>query len=195
MAAMFPLLHPLVLGSQSPRRAQILAMLGFAFTVAPSDFDETVPPGMDPAAVPEMLARAKALHVSRERGDALVLGADTLVVLGNRILGKPSGPEDALQMLRVLRGQTHLVYTGVALARAGSVVGAGVEQSEVTFAAWSDADLAAYVQGGEPMDKAGAYGIQGRGAFLVEGIRGCFFNVMGLPVQRTLHLLQPYRMH
>ncbi len=190
---MFPLRHPLILASQSPRRAEILRMLGFAFTVVPSGEDETTPQGMDPGMVPETLARAKALKVSREKPEALVLGADTVVVLENRILNKPADAEEALEMLRLLRGRIHLVYTGIALARAGAIAGVGVEKSEVDFAAWSDADLAAYAQSGEPLDKAGAYAIQGRGAFLVEGIRGCFFNVMGLPVQRTLGLLKPHR--
>jgi septum formation protein len=189
----FQLRHPLVLASESPRREQILRMLGFDFSVAPSGIEETVPPDLKPEQVTETLARLKALQVSRERQEALVIGADTLVVLDNHILGKPSKPGEALEMLRFLSGRTHLVFTGVALARAGTVIGAGVECSEVTFAAWGDAELKAYIQSGEPMDKAGAYAIQGRGAFLVEGIRGCFFNVMGLPVQMTLRLLSQFR--
>ena len=185
--------HPLVLASQSPRREQILRMLGFEFSIVPSHVDETVPPGMAPEKVAEELAVAKAVHISRTQGADLVLGADTLVLLDGRILGKPSGPEEALEMLRFLRGRTHQVLTGVALAQSGLKLESGVERSEVTFATWSDADLEDYVRGGEPMDKAGAYAIQGRGAFLVEGIKGCFFNVMGLPVQATLRLLKPYR--
>jgi septum formation protein len=190
---MFPLRYPLILASESPRREQILRMLGFDFSVSPSGVEETVPPDLKPEQVTETLARSKALPVSRERKEALVIGADTIVVLDNRILGKPSNPGEALEMLRFLSGHTHLVYTGVALARAGMVIGAGAECSEVTFAAWGDAELKAYIQSGEPMDKAGAYAVQGRGAFLVEGIRGCFFNVMGLPVQMTLRLLSPFR--
>ena len=190
---MFLLKHPLVLASESPRREQILRMLGFDFSIAPSGVDETAPPGLSPDQVPEALARAKALHVSRENMDALILGADTLVVLDDRILGKPSGPEEALEMLRFLSGRTHKVYTGVALALGGKAISSGVACSEVTFARRSDDDLQTYVRAGEPMDKAGAYAIQGRGAFLVEGIRGCFFNVMGLPVQLTLRLLELYR--
>ena len=185
--------HPLVLASQSPRLEQILRMLGFEFSIVPSNVDETVPSGMAPEKVAEELAVIKALHVSGTGGNDLVLGADTLVLLDGRILGKPSGPEEAMEMLRFLRGRTHQVYTGVALALAGKLAASCVECSEVTFASWSDADLEDYVGGGEPMDKAGAYAIQGRGAFLVEGIRGCFFNVMGLPIQATLRLLKPYR--
>jgi len=190
---MFPLRHPLVLASESPRRKQILRMLGFDFVVSPSGVDETVPPGLAPDQVPEALAQTKALHVSKRRDTELILGADTLVMLDDRILGKPAGQEESMEMLRFLNGRTHRVYTGVALAFGGNIVHSGTSCSEVTFARWKDPDLQAYVQGGEPMDKAGAYAIQGRGAFLVEEIRGCFFNVMGLPVQLTLQLLEPYR--
>lgn len=182
----------LVLASQSPRREQILRMLGFEFSILPSDIDETIPPGLASEKVPEELAKAKALHVSARHVDKLVLAADTLVLLEDRILGKPSNPEEALEMLLFLGGKTHRVLTGVALALRGSLLASGVEVSEVTFARWGEAELRDYIATGEPMDKAGAYAIQGRGAFLVEGIRGCFFNVMGLPVQRTLRLLQPY---
>jgi septum formation protein len=184
--------HPLILASQSPRREQILRMLGFEFSIVPPGIDETLPPDVSPEQAPVLLARAKALHVSAEHPDALVLGSDTLVVIDGRILGKPSGTEEAVDMLRLLNGRTHRVYTGVALALAGNITGSGVECSEVTFARRTEAELEEYVRSGEPLDKAGAYAIQGRGAFLVEGIRGCFFNVMGLPVQRTLRLLEPY---
>ena len=190
---MFPLKHPLILASQSPRRAEILRMLGLEFTVRPSGCDETAPGGLEPAAVPEALARMKAATVSRAAPEPLVLGADTVVVLGNRILNKPADPEEALAMLRDLRGRAHTVFTGVALARAGTLLAAGTEKTEVEFAACEDADLLRYSRCGEPLDKAGAYAIQGRGAFLVKGIRGCFFNVMGLPVRRTLDLLRPHR--
>lgn len=187
------LTHPLILASESPRREQILRMLGFDFTLSPSGVDETVPTELAADQVPEVLAQAKALHVSNKHDTELILGADTLVMLDDRILGKPAGPEEAMEMLRFLNGRTHRVYTGVALAFGGNIVRSGTACSEVTFVRREDPDLQAYVQGGEPMDKAGAYAIQGRGAFLVEGIRGCFFNVMGLPVQLTLQLLEPYR--
>lgn len=190
---MFPLTHPLVLASQSPRRRQILAMLGFDFTVQAADTDETPPPGLEAERVPEFLALKKALEISRLRPDAIVLGSDTLVELDGEILGKPADAAEAVAMLQRLNGRTHRVYTGVALALGGERLGATTGRSEVTFARWGLADLEAYVQGGEPMDKAGAYAVQGRGAFLVEKIDGCFFNVMGLPVQKTLHLLLPSR--
>ena len=190
---MFSLTHSLILASQSPRREQILTMLGFEFSIVPSGVDEEIPPGLAAEQVPEALAQAKALHISREHPDALVLGADTLVMLDDRILGKPSTAAEALEMLRFLRSRTHRVYTGVALALAGNITGSATDCSEVTFATWGDVELEDYIRSGEPMDKAGAYAIQGRGAFLVDGLQGCFFNVMGLPVQRTLSLLAPYR--
>jgi septum formation protein len=190
---MFPLTHPLVLASQSPRRRQILEMLGFAFTVQAADTDETPPPGMEAEQVPEFLARKKALEVSVLRPEALVLGSDTLVELDGEILGKPVDARDAVAMLERLNGRTHRVFTGVALARNGETIASSTGRSEVTFARWNLADLEAYVRGGEPMDKAGAYAVQGRGAFLVEKIDGCFYNVMGLPIQKTLRLLAPSR--
>ncbi len=190
---MFALTHPLVLASQSPRRRQILEMLGFDFTVQAADTDETPPLGMEAERVPEFLALKKALEISRLRPEALVLGSDTLVELDGEILGKPVDAADAVAMLSRLHGRTHRVFTGVALARGGERLGSSTGRSEVTFASWNLSDLEAYVQGGEPMDKAGAYAVQGRGAFLVEKIDGCFFNVMGLPIQKTLHLLAPSR--
>jgi len=141
----------------------------------------------------EGLAGIKAIKVSQENPGALVLGSDTLVEKEGRILGKPADAKEALEMLRFLRNGTHRVFTGVTLVLSGKISGSGVECSEVDFSSWDDADLQAYIRTGEPMDKAGAYAIQGRGAFLVRGIRGCFFNVMGLPVQRTLALLKSHR--
>ena len=190
---MFPLTHPLVLASQSPRRRQILEMLGFEFTVQAADTDETPPPGLEAERVPEFLALKKALEISHVRPDALVLGSDTLVELDGDILGKPKDAAEAVAMLLRLNGRTHRVFTGVALAYGGEPLRSATGRSEVTFARWDLADLEDYVRGGEPMDKAGAYAAQGRGAFLVEKIDGCFFNVMGLPIQKTLRLLAPSR--
>lgn len=190
---MFPLASPLVLASASPRRRQILEMLGFAFDVAASDVDETPVPGMPAENIPRDLAVRKAVSVSRVRPDALVLGADTLVEIDGEVLGKPRDEAEAVAMLKRLNGRMHCVFTGVALARGGALLGSATGRSEVLFALRSEAELVEYVRGGEPMDKAGSYAIQGRGAFLVEKIDGCFFNVMGLPVQRTLELLAPHR--
>lgn len=190
---MFPLSRPLILASRSPRRAQILTMLGFDFAVVPSDREEIAPAGLPAAEIPLALARLKALDVGAGRGDDLVLGADTLVEIDGDVLGKPADFAEAVSMLRRLNGKVHRVYTGVALAQNGRLLGSATECSEVAFARREDRDLEAYARGGEPMDKAGAYAIQGRGALLVEGIRGCFYNVMGLPVQKTLSLLAPSR--
>src|SRR5690606_25354045 len=121
------------------------------------------------------------------------LGADTLVEIDGEVLGKPRDEAEAVAMLKRLNGRMHCVFTGVALARGGALLGSATGRSEVLFALRSEAELVEYVRGGEPMDKAGSYAIQGRGAFLVEKIVGCFVNVMGLPVQRTLELLAPHR--
>jgi septum formation protein len=190
---MFPLSSPLVLASASPRRRQILDMLGFSFEVAASDVDETPDEGTPAEDIPRALAIRKALAVSPLRPGALVLASDTLVELDGEVLGKPRDEAEAVSMLKRLNGRVHRVFTGVALARDGALLGASTGRSEVVFALRAEAELVEYVKGGEPMDKAGSYAIQGRGAFLVEKIDGCFFNVMGLPVQRTLELLAPHR--
>lgn len=182
----------LVLASRSPRRHQILKMLGFDFAVKDPDFEEVIPTGMAPENAPEHLARGKAASLPSLGEDALVLGSDTLVILGDRVMEKPVGPEGALEMLTALNGRTHRVVTGVALARAGRILDSGASLTEVTFAKSRPEALLAYSRSGEPLDKAGAYAIQGRGAFLVEKVSGCFYNVMGLPVQLTLRLLDPH---
>lgn len=190
---MFNLSHPLVLASQSPRRRQILEMLGFTFTVQAGDVDETPPPGVLAPEIPQRLAERKALALGAAHPEALVLASDTLVEIDDEVLGKPADPAEALQMLLRLNGRPHRVYTGVALTRGGVLVGAATGCTEVVFAQWPEADLAAYAHSGEPLDKAGSYAIQGRGAFLVKKLNGCFYNVMGLPVQETLTLLKPFR--
>lgn len=188
----FPSSQSLVLASRSPRREQILRMLGFDFALASPDFEEVIPPGMAPERAPEYLARGKAASLSALGSGPLVLGSDTLVILDGRALGKPEGPDAALEMLSALNGRTHAVVTGVAVAREGRVLEAGAAETAVTFARHRPEALRAYAYSGEPLDKAGAYAIQGRGAFLVEKVDGCFYNVMGLPVQLTLRLLAPH---
>lgn len=182
----------LVLASRSPRREQILRMLGLDFTVRVPDYEEINPPGMDPKGVPEHLARGKAESMGGLGPSTLVLGSDTVVLLGDRIMGKPDGTDGALEMLSALNGRTHLVITGVALAREGRVLESGSVLTEVTFAKLPLAVLREYAGSGEPLDKAGAYAIQGQGARLVESVNGCFYNVMGLPIQLTLRMLGPY---
>lgn len=182
----------LVLASQSPRREQILRMLGFAFETKSPDFEEIIPDGMAPDHAPEYLARGKAASLPGLGAECLVLGSDTVVILGDRVMNKPEGPEGAFEMLSALNGQTHRVVTGVAIAREGRILASGATVTAVTFARTAPETLRAYAESGEPLDKAGAYAIQGRGAALVEKVDGCFYNVMGLPVQLTLRLLGPH---
>ncbi len=175
----------LTLASASPRRKQLLEMLGIPVDVRPSHIAEVRAAGESPIAYVERLAREKALSVP----GALVLGADTTVLLGGVLLEKPTDADDALRMLRALQGRTHEVITSVALVADG-VVRQATDITAVTFRACSDEFLSAYIATGEPMDKAGAYGIQGYGAALVERIEGDFFGVMGLPVRLVLRLLE-----
>ena len=186
----------IVLASGSPRRRQLLEMLGLPFRVVTPDVDEAREASELPEGYVTRLARAKATTVAgRERG-AVVLAADTTVVLRGVIFEKPASPEAAAAMLRQLEGRKHQVMTAVAVAQDGRVEHA-LDVTDVTFRPLSDAQIAAYVATGEPLDKAGAYAIQGKGAALVEGIRGDFFGVMGLPVRLALELLErfgvPYR--
>ncbi|MEB3330291.1 MAG: Maf family protein [Candidatus Sericytochromatia bacterium] len=174
----------LVLASASPRRAMLLGQLGLAPVVDPSSSAEVVPPGVTPAGLVEVLALEKAEEVAGRHGDAdLVIGADTVVVQAGAILGKPRDVADAHRMLRGLAGAWHQVYTGYALLapREGRRV-VGHARSEVAMRPLSDAEIAAYVATGEPMDKAGAYAIQALGAALVQEIRGDYTNIVGLPV-------------
>ncbi len=188
--------HPrLILASASPRRAEILRRAGFSFAVRPSRVDESIRPGESPARHVRRLAREKALAcAARVSGPAIILGADTVVVLGRHILGKPASPRDARRMLRLLSGRTHRVLTGIALLRLAphgrTRVLSAVESTRVTFAPLGAREIAAYVSSGEPRGKAGAYAIQGRAGKFVTRIDGCYFNVVGLPLARLCRLLQ-----
>jgi septum formation protein len=183
--------QPLVLASRSPRRRQLLEMLGIPIVVASADVQELRLPRESPGAYAQRLARDKARAVP----GALVLGADTIVVVDGEVLEKPVDAEDALRMLRRLQGRTHQVITAIALIAHGRTFQAS-DTTQVTFRPAEDDLLRAYIATGEPMDKAGAYGIQGYGAALIERIEGDFFSVMGLPVRLVLDLLkeagQPY---
>ena len=176
----------LVLASASPRRARILGEIGIPFRVVVSAVDETLGPGEEVSTAVARLARAKARVVARNES-LPVLAADTEVVCEGRILGKPGSPESALEMLRLLSGRTHEVVTGVCLwARGREHV--GVEQTWVTFTDTTEQQRAWYVATGEPLDKAGAYHVDGRGALFIAGIRGSPSNVAGLPVRLVLSL-------
>ena len=189
-------MNPIVLASGSPRRKQLLEMLHIPFRVIPPDVDEHVLPGEEPGHYVTRLSRAKAeAVVARAPGD-VILAADTTVVLHGAIFEKPTSPAHAVEMLSRLQGETHEVMTAVAVARDGEVAQA-LDVSRVTFRPADRATLEAYVATGEPMDKAGAYAIQGLGAPLIERVEGDFFGVMGLPLRLALDLLakfgRPYR--
>ncbi len=179
-----------LLASASPRRAEILRNAGIEFTVYASDVDETRHDGEMADTYVSRVAAAKAekaaAHLQRTGGDAVVIAADTVVVAGNEILGKPKDAADAKRMLRLLSGQSHEVRTGLAIiADPTEVPGVQVVTTRVNFAKMSDAEIDEYVSTGEPFDKAGAYGIQGIGGKFVTGVGGCYFNVMGLPLSRV----------
>ena len=187
----------LVLASASPRRSELLAQAGFSFKVHPAHIPEDPLPGEDPIAYVIRLAREKAETVFAElssQGPAApqVLGADTTVTLDNHILGKPEDAADAARMLRLLSGRTHRVITGVAVVSEKSTEVAA-EVTGVQFLTLSDEEIAAYIATGEPMDKAGAYAIQGRGARWIPRIEGCYFNVVGLPLALVSTLLESTR--
>jgi len=176
----------LVLASASPRRALILRALGVRFRVVVSGADETVARGEEAGAAAERLARLKAAAVARSEPPP-ILGADTVVVCEGRMLGKPASPDEARQMLRRLSGRTHEVVTGLCLV-APQGTRSGIERTAVTFGPMSPEEIDWYVAGGEPMDKAGAYHVDGKGALFVSSVTGSPSNVSGLPVRLFLRL-------
>lgn len=177
-----------VLASASPRRSEILKLIGVDFRVVVSNEEEN-PKSVNPLEFPRENASIKALAVSRKERDEIVLGFDTLVFLGDVPLGKPKTESEALEMLSRLNGKGHKVITGVAIAKNGELLAASEEETEVIFRNNTLQDLKEYVNSRDPMDKAGAYGIQTGGARLIQGIRGCYYNVVGLPVAKTLQML------
>lgn len=179
-----------VLASQSPRRAEILAQAGIPFTVRVANADETPVPGESPAQCVARLAELKARAVAASE-DEIVLGADTTVVVDGQMLGKPADAADACRMLRLLSGRRHEVLTGICLLRGGRAV-TGVAVTSVWFAQLTKDDVAAYAASGEPLDKAGAYAIQGQAGRYVERIEGCYFNVVGLPIHLVYRHLRAF---
>jgi len=179
----------LILASNSPRRRQLLEMLGLDFEVVLGDVEETIDPTMDPAEVVTDLAMKKALDVFRSHRDRVVLGFDTMVYVDGEPLGKPVSADDAKRMLRLLAGRTHTVVTGCAIITK-RISTSFCERAEVVFHPLTDAEIDGYVASGEPFDKAGAYAVQGLGAKFVRGIEGDYFTVMGLPVARLYHELK-----
>jgi septum formation protein len=179
----------IILASSSPRRTELLRLIRIDHEITPAHVDETQRAEEAPRVYAERLAREKAQAIAREHPDAVVVGADTIVVVDGHVLGKPEDATDAAAMLRHLSGRVHLVDTAIAVARNGAVKSA-VEEVEVTFRTLSDAEIERYIATGEPMDKAGAYGIQGYGATLVQRVNGDYFAVMGLPLGLLVRLLR-----
>ena len=177
-----------ILASASPRRRELLSLVRIAHEVRPANVDESLLAGETPHGHAERLAREKARTVAAREPAAVVIAADTIVVVDGDILGKPNDRDAAAAMLRRLSGRTHLVFTAIAVAL-GDRIHTAVEQVEVTFRTLNEAEIAAYIATGEPMDKAGAYGIQGFGATIVERVNGDYFSVMGLGLRRLVELL------
>jgi septum formation protein len=178
----------LVLASASPRRQEFLSRLGLVFQVVPARVDEALLPGEPAPRAARRLARSKARGVAAARPGATVLAADTLVVLGQEVLGKPRDLDDARRMLGLLSGAVHQVVTGYCLRHQGREH-CGQAISRVGFRALSDAEIAAYLASGEPLGKAGAYAVQGLGAALVDRVNGSYTNVVGLPLARMVELM------
>jgi septum formation protein len=179
----------LVLASSSPRRQELLRRAGIPFTVQPANIDETPLPGESPQNCAERLARSKALAVWHSRPQDVVLGADTIIVVDEAILGKPRDPDDAARMLRLLSGRTHKVITGVCVASPSGEPGTASETTLVTMSDIAEEDIRAYIATGEPMDKAGAYAIQGVASRWIPRIEGDYSNVVGLPVALVCRML------
>ena len=183
-------MESIVLASASPRRRELLERLGVQFTVRVPDVEERVPAGLSPAETVEAISREKAAAASAAPNE-IVIAADTMVFLDGARLGKPADESDALRMLSALQGRRHTVCTGVTLRR-GTRFLTESESSAVFFRPASQEELTRYIATGEPMDKAGAYGVQGLGALLVERLEGDFFNVMGLPLLRLSRMLEQF---
>ena len=177
-----------ILASQSPRRKELLGLLGIPFEIQVSQADESMNPGEDPAQQVAQVSRRKALAIQAEN-DAVVIAADTIVVCDGEILGKPRSKEDACRMLSMLSGRSHLVMTGMTVMH-NRQTHSHTEITEVFFRELSQKEILRYVESGDPMDKAGSYGIQGGAALFVEKLQGDYYNVMGLPVCRLTQMLK-----
>jgi septum formation protein len=179
---------PIILASQSPRRAELLKTIVKNFRVVPSKIDESCDTDISPEENAILLGSKKAISVAKLHPDNLIIGADTLVVLKNKIIGKPNDAEDARQLLIKLSGQEHKVITGVAVVHLKIFAAASI--SHVRFKTLTTNEINSYVESGEPMDKAGAYAIQGKGSSLVKSYDGSFSNIVGLPTDLVKDLLQ-----
>jgi septum formation protein len=195
-------LPKLILASGSPRRAEILTSVGWGFTKDSADIDETEHAGESPEDYVRRLALEKAEAVAQKYAEAIILGADTTVVINHQIIGKPVDFEDAKRMLKMLSGNWHEVLTGVALVKTNpqSAVGnrqsiVGIERTRVKFAEMSEAEIEFLAEKGEPLDKAGAYAVQAQAALFIEGIEGDYWNVVGLPVNLVYNLIRDLAGH
>lgn len=173
----------LILASKSPRRIELLKLAGFTYEVIPAVSEEKTNPDLTPCETVMRLAYQKATEISLKHPDDTVIGADTIVVYDGEIMGKPIDVDDAFRMLKKLSGNVHSVYTGVCI-RNGNREHTFYEETKVEFYSLSDEEITGYIKTGEPMDKAGAYGIQEKGSLLVKRIDGDYFNVVGLPLSR-----------
>ncbi len=185
------LMPPLILASRSPRRSQLLKQMGFRFEVITSPVDENIDIS-DPVEVVKILSRMKAEAVLHKRSEGLIVGADTVVALNGKILGKPKDPQEAGDMLRLLSNNTHEVFTGFTIIEVNGRSVSDYERTAVTFHAIDEWEIGNYIATGSPMDKAGAYGIQDRSGLFVEKIDGCFYNVVGFPLTRFYEQLKKW---
>ncbi len=190
------LLKPLILASQSPRRLALIRQIGIEPRVVPSELEETFDPALSHSENAVQLSLEKARHVARNVDRAFVVGADTIVVVEGTMLAKPADRDDAIWMLELLSGRTHTVCTGFAIVdRPSGKVATGIEETRVTFRVLPREEIEEYVDGGSPMDKAGAYGIQDDyGAVFVTRIEGCFYNVVGFPLSRFYTTLREFQL-
>ena len=179
----------LVLASASPRRQELISVIDDNVVICPSGANEDYSADTPVESVPEILAARKAADIAKKYPNDTVIGCDTSVIIGSEILGKPKDAEDAKRMLRLLSGNTHKVITGCAIFKGGKSISFS-ETTEVTFYPLSEKDIDDYIETSEPFDKAGAYGIQGKGSLLVKGINGDYFNVVGLPVSKLNKILK-----
>ncbi len=179
----------MILASKSPRRIELLKLGGYDFEIIPAVSDEIVPDGLLPSDVVSYLSKQKASEIANQHKNDIVIGADTIVAIDDIILGKPHDEKDAFDMLKMLSGKTHSVFTGVTIIRADKIL-TFFEETKVQFYELSDKEIIDYIATNEPMDKAGAYGIQEKGSMLVKQICGDYFNVVGLPLSRLVRELK-----
>lgn len=180
----------MILASKSPRRKELLGFITKDFKIIPAAGGEIIPVGTPPCDAVRMLAEQKANEIFASHKGELIIAADTIVVIDEKILGKPKSEANAAEMLRTLSGRIHTVYTGVCVIFEDGAEESFAEKTDVEFYPLTDREIAGYIATGEPMDKAGAYGIQEKGALLVKRIDGDFYNVMGLPVARLARILR-----